>query len=431
MKNSFGNNLEQANKEEIIIAKLLKSGLRKKNISVYSSGNSMEPFFKDNSLLQLEYPSSVGIGNVVCYLRGENIICHRVVKIKGKYIITKADNDLHFDEPIRKSQILGKIATWEKNTTSTNRINYVIAKYSLLQAKIYEVLIGNPFAEAYCKVMKKHLKIPYLTLIYKELTKLFIYPLNLFISKNTVIKRDIKKETRDVFNDKKVMNYCKEEARRGLSVFDKKFIEKYFNKKGKVLVLGCGIGREAIYMSKRGNKVIGVDFAENMLKNARLNAKKENLEINFLKTDITSLPLQANNFDFVTIFYTLNYLKKHDRLQTLKECHRVLKKNGLIIIIFWQPISYISSEGRLFRFLVNSKRLVLKNILREKYTGLEPSDNFNIISINGTRYSKKILTNWFEAKDIIKEARENGFKLLNHDVDKNFVTHIVIKKIGV
>jgi ubiquinone/menaquinone biosynthesis C-methylase UbiE len=49
------------------------------------------------------------------------------------------------------------------------------------------------------------------------------------------------------------------------------FIEKEigYNKATKILDIGCGTGRHAIELTRRGYKVVGVDLLESQLKRAR------------------------------------------------------------------------------------------------------------------------------------------------------------------
>ena len=76
------------------------------------------------------------------------------------------------------------------------------------------------------------------------------------------------------------------------------FIEKELasNKSLKILDVGCGTGRHAIELSKRGYNVTGIDLSESQLKRAREKAKAENLSIDFQQQDARNLPFD-NEFD--------------------------------------------------------------------------------------------------------------------------------------
>jgi 2-polyprenyl-3-methyl-5-hydroxy-6-metoxy-1,4-benzoquinol methylase len=70
------------------------------------------------------------------------------------------------------------------------------------------------------------------------------------------------------------------------------FLEREFNfnKSLKILDVGCGTGRHAIELTKRGYSVTGIDLSESQLALARKKAKNENLEIDFLQHDARNLP---------------------------------------------------------------------------------------------------------------------------------------------
>lgn len=57
------------------------------------------------------------------------------------------------------------------------------------------------------------------------------------------------------------------------------FIEKELNydRSKKILDIGCGTGRHAIELTKRGYQVTGIDLSEGQLKRAREKAEKEGL----------------------------------------------------------------------------------------------------------------------------------------------------------
>lgn len=80
------------------------------------------------------------------------------------------------------------------------------------------------------------------------------------------------------------------------------FIEKEiaFDKTCRILDIGCGTGRHAIELAKRGYSVVGVDLSGAQLDKARSNALKENVSPRFLQADARMLTL-TNEFDLVTI----------------------------------------------------------------------------------------------------------------------------------
>lgn len=70
------------------------------------------------------------------------------------------------------------------------------------------------------------------------------------------------------------------------------FIEKElnYNKDLRILDVGCGTGRHAIELTKRGYIVTGIDLSASQLKRAREKAESNRLKIDFRELDARNLP---------------------------------------------------------------------------------------------------------------------------------------------
>ena len=86
-------------------------------------------------------------------------------------------------------------------------------------------------------------------------------------------------------------------------------------------------------------EIIGLDFCEPMLKQARLKRERLGLDSKkneFIEGDCLDLPFEDGSFDLVTISFGLRNLA--DREKGLSEIYRVLKPAGrLIVLEFTQP----------------------------------------------------------------------------------------------
>lgn len=97
-----------------------------------------------------------------------------------------------------------------------------------------------------------------------------------------------------------------------------------------ILDVGCGTGNFSIELAKLGVKVTGIDISEPMLEKARIKASEENLNIEFLKADALNLPFKDCSFDKIVSVTALEFAGE---LKTvLRECHRVLKNGGRMVI---------------------------------------------------------------------------------------------------
>ena len=113
------------------------------------------------------------------------------------------------------------------------------------------------------------------------------------------------------------------------------FIEKEinYNKTVKILDVGCGTGRHAIELSKRGYDVVGIDLSESMLKRARSKASEQNLKIDFINHDARNMPF-VHTFDLVIMLCEGAFpLMETDEMnfQILRNAANALKLKGKLI----------------------------------------------------------------------------------------------------
>jgi len=109
----------------------------------------------------------------------------------------------------------------------------------------------------------------------------------------------------------------------------KKFV-KYLKKTDLILDLGCGSGRDCIFLAKKGFSVIGIDLSPLAVKKAEKSALKNKLKIHFDVGLAENLPYGNSFFDKIYSGYTLQHT---NIMKTSKEMFRILKKNGIIYSI--------------------------------------------------------------------------------------------------
>lgn len=97
----------------------------------------------------------------------------------------------------------------------------------------------------------------------------------------------------------------------------------------RVLDLGCGNGRHAIYFTNMGFKASGVDISEQAIDWAKESAKRENLDIDFRTADISDLPYEAGTFDVVVSHGVLDHVSSDVAQRAIQEVKRVLTPQGL------------------------------------------------------------------------------------------------------
>jgi len=102
------------------------------------------------------------------------------------------------------------------------------------------------------------------------------------------------------------------------------------------LVLDCasGIGTQSLGLSKLGYLVTGSDLSENAIKQAKLNAKKRNLNIDFFEADFCNLEKTfSQKFDIVIAMDNPlpHMIYDEDFLSALKSVYKRLKNDGIFI----------------------------------------------------------------------------------------------------
>jgi len=113
------------------------------------------------------------------------------------------------------------------------------------------------------------------------------------------------------------------------------FIEQEINrdKSLKIIDIGCGTGRHAIELAKRGYQITGIDLSDSQLKRAREKTKEQGLEIDFQRQDARNLPFEGK-FDLAIMLCEGGFsLMETDEMnfEILKSATRALKDKGKFI----------------------------------------------------------------------------------------------------
>lgn len=106
--------------------------------------------------------------------------------------------------------------------------------------------------------------------------------------------------------------------------------------RGRVAVLGCGRGHDAIALAEHGFDVVAVDFAPTAIAELQQKADKKLLKMHFEQRDIFSLlPDYAGAFDYVfehTCFCAIDPMKRTAYVELV---HQLLKPDGCLVGVFF------------------------------------------------------------------------------------------------
>ena len=96
-----------------------------------------------------------------------------------------------------------------------------------------------------------------------------------------------------------------------------------------ILDIGCGGGLISESLSKLGANVTGIDFVKDNIEIAKQHAKKNNLNIKYLHSDIENFSTNKK-YDVIILFEILEHLT--DWKKSLLKVSKILKNKGLIIL---------------------------------------------------------------------------------------------------
>jgi 2-polyprenyl-3-methyl-5-hydroxy-6-metoxy-1,4-benzoquinol methylase len=217
---------------------------------------------------------------------------------------------------------------------------------------------------------------------------------------------DITQAVKNAFNAKTEVEYYSSLIKKGLLETEKYVINKYFQKIGKILDLGCGAGREAFALAKQGHEVIGIDIAPKMIKYANNYATLNIIpNVSFLVKDINTFTLQKNLFDYIILpTQTIEHIKgRKNRINLLMKCKKSLKKNGIIFIT-----THERKDGIKFWIYWTKKEIVAKF----KKTNDESGDTWIESNNKMTKMSQKMFLHFYTKREALADIKNADLKLI-------------------
>lgn len=113
------------------------------------------------------------------------------------------------------------------------------------------------------------------------------------------------------------------------SLFATYCVEQYLKPGMSLLELGCGNGRDAVYMSKHGIKVVAIDQCKEEIDFLNGNFRNKNLA--FKHDDFSKLKIRQN-FDAIYSRFTLHAVSLQQQNNTLYWGAKHLNPNGYLLI---------------------------------------------------------------------------------------------------
>jgi len=137
-------------------------------------------------------------------------------------------------------------------------------------------------------------------------------------------------------------------------------VAELFRKNGvkRVLDLGCGAGRNLVYLARNGFEMYGLDIAPEGLKIIRESLDKEGLNSELRMGDVYGrLPYPDGFFDAVISVQVLQHNTEEMIKSSIGEILRVLRPGGMVFV----TLSGRFSQGKLRLMLVKTAKKIAPN----------------------------------------------------------------------
>ena len=146
-------------------------------------------------------------------------------------------------------------------------------------------------------------------------------------------------------------------------------LEKYRLPVGAEIVdLACGTGVITTELAKHGYQMVGLDLSEDMLRHAKLRAKKDNLNIRFARADMRTFKLKTKAPCIISTHDSLDHLFEDDELDlAFQQVASALRPQGLFLFDMncWDGIRHL--DGRTV-FVENEDRSGAYHLIAEDRT---------------------------------------------------------------
>ncbi len=125
----------------------------------------------------------------------------------------------------------------------------------------------------------------------------------------------------------------------------------------RILDVGCGTGNYSMELSRRGHKVVGIDFSPSMLNRAQQKMDNGSEWPQFLFNDLSKiLPFIDDSFDAVICINVLYTIPDHEKF--IEELRRVARRPSLIVMVnSRKPLSLQSAIKHQWNVTKGTQRL--------------------------------------------------------------------------
>jgi cyclopropane fatty-acyl-phospholipid synthase-like methyltransferase len=111
------------------------------------------------------------------------------------------------------------------------------------------------------------------------------------------------------------------------------FVEVADRVTGDILDAGCGTGETALFFAQRGHPVLGIDFLDRPIQEAKRKAQERNLSAEFVRMDALTLADLDRRFDSVIDSGLFHVFSDEDRTRYVAGLAHVTRPGGRLFLL--------------------------------------------------------------------------------------------------
>jgi len=194
----------------------------------------------------------------------------------------------------------------------------------------------------------------------------------------------------------------------GLWDSEAELVDRYFPAGGRILDIGCGVGRTTIPLAKKGFRVTAIDLMKEMVDAASLQVRDHGVDVSLHVMDVSELDFLPNAFDGALFsFNGYESIPSHERRKAaIRAVERVLQPGACFILTARSGIAF----GR--RWVAWVWMVFRQFILRP--LGLA-NPHLNL----GDMCRRGMLHHYISPFAVRKDLREGGFQVELFTSDRN------------
>jgi len=163
-----------------------------------------------------------------------------------------------------------------------------------------------------------------------------------------------------------------------------------------VLELGCGTGKNTEWLLQKAERIIGLDFSEEMLEVAK--AKISNHKVEFIKADLTEdWQVENQSVDLVTSSLTLEHIE--DLSHIFRQANQKLMDAGIFFICELHPFKQYTGSKAKFETKTGTEELTIFTHHTSDYVENAEHNGFCLLEIK----------EWFDEKQVKELPRLISF----------------------